>query len=165
MSGRIAAIDAVDENGKVTVFVGSASGGVWKSINGATTFRPVFDKQDIQSIGAITIDPVGATYWRGYPFRELARYVDVFLPMTYFTARTSGAGHVASYSAANVRSLRALAGNAAFPVHPIGGDARSATLPELRAFLHAAATSRTLGASLWEYGETSRAQWSALGAA
>src|SRR5215471_20797302 len=57
MSGRIAAIDAVDENGKVTVFVGSASGGVWKSINGATNFRPVFDKQDVQSIGAVTIDP------------------------------------------------------------------------------------------------------------
>jgi photosystem II stability/assembly factor-like uncharacterized protein len=57
MSGRIAAIDAVDEAGKVTVFVGSASGGVWKSINGATTFRPVFDKQDVQSIGAVTIDP------------------------------------------------------------------------------------------------------------
>src|SRR5689334_14719202 len=52
MSGRIAAIDAVDEAGKVTVFVGSASGGVWKSINGATTFRPVFDKQGVQSIGA-----------------------------------------------------------------------------------------------------------------
>ena len=57
MSGRIAAIDAVDENGKVTVFAGAASGGVWKSINGATTFRPVFDTQDLQSIGAVTIDP------------------------------------------------------------------------------------------------------------
>ena len=57
MSGRIAAIDAVDEGGKVTVFVGSASGGVWKSINGATTFKPVFDAQDVQSIGAVTIDP------------------------------------------------------------------------------------------------------------
>ena len=44
MGGRISAIDAVDENGKITVFVGSASGGVWKSINGATTFKPVFDR-------------------------------------------------------------------------------------------------------------------------
>src|SRR5215469_8468710 len=57
MSGRIAAIDAFDDSGKVTVFVGSASGGVWKSINGATTFKPVFDHQEVQSIGAITIDP------------------------------------------------------------------------------------------------------------
>jgi photosystem II stability/assembly factor-like uncharacterized protein len=57
MSGRIAAIDAFDDNGKVTVFAGSASGGVWKSINGATTFKPVFDHESVQSIGAITIDP------------------------------------------------------------------------------------------------------------
>jgi len=57
MGGRIAAIDAVDENGKITVFVGSASGGVWKSINGATTFRPVFDREPAQSIGAVSIDP------------------------------------------------------------------------------------------------------------
>src|SRR5215471_4555778 len=45
MSGRITAIDGVDEGGKVTVFAGAASGGVWKSINGATTFKPVFDRQ------------------------------------------------------------------------------------------------------------------------
>src|SRR5260370_1407100 len=57
MSGRIAAIDAFDDNGKVTVFVGSASGGVWKSINGATTFKPVFDRESVQSIGAVTVDP------------------------------------------------------------------------------------------------------------
>src|SRR6476659_6793798 len=56
MGGRIAAIDAVDENGKITVFTGSASGGVWKSINGATTFKPVFDREAVQSIGAVTID-------------------------------------------------------------------------------------------------------------
>src|ERR1700704_5075093 len=57
MGGRIAAIDAGDENGKITVIVGSASGGVWKSINGATTFKPVFDREPAQSIGAVTIDP------------------------------------------------------------------------------------------------------------
>src|SRR5262245_45999615 len=61
-----AAIDAVDENGKITVFAGSASGGVWKSINGATTFKPVFDRQDVQSIGAVTIDPSNhKTVWVG----------------------------------------------------------------------------------------------------
>src|SRR5437879_5815654 len=57
MSGRIAAVTAVNENGRLTVFVGSASGGVWKSVNGGTSFRPVFDNPDVQSIGAVTIDP------------------------------------------------------------------------------------------------------------
>jgi len=61
MSGRVAAIDAVHEkvaNGdRLTVFIGAASGGVWKSVNGGTTYKPVFDKQAVQSIGAVTIDP------------------------------------------------------------------------------------------------------------
>ncbi|HEX6186309.1 MAG TPA: hypothetical protein VFZ44_20635 [Pyrinomonadaceae bacterium] len=57
MSGRIAALDAVREGNRLTVYVGSASGGVWKSVNGGTTFKPVFDKQPVQSIGALTIDP------------------------------------------------------------------------------------------------------------
>src|SRR2546429_3369100 len=30
-------------NGRLTMFVGSASGGVWKSVNGGTTFKPVFE--------------------------------------------------------------------------------------------------------------------------
>ena len=57
MSGRIAAVDAVEENGRITVFVGAASGGVWKSVNGGTTYKPVFDREDVQSIGAVAIDP------------------------------------------------------------------------------------------------------------
>src|SRR5215468_579509 len=57
MSGRIAAIDAAQEEQRLTVYIGSASGGVWKSVNGGTTYKPVFDKQPVQSIGAVTIDP------------------------------------------------------------------------------------------------------------
>lgn len=57
MSGRIAALAAVHEGDRLTVYVGAASGGVWKSSNGGTTFKPVFDKQPVQSIGAVSIDP------------------------------------------------------------------------------------------------------------
>src|SRR5438046_7008474 len=57
MSGRVAALDAVHEGERLTVYIGAASGGVWKSVNGGTTFKPVFDKQPVQSIGAITVDP------------------------------------------------------------------------------------------------------------
>jgi photosystem II stability/assembly factor-like uncharacterized protein len=57
MSGRVAAVTAVHEGNRLTIYVGAASGGVWKSSNGGTTYKPVFDKQTAQSIGAITIDP------------------------------------------------------------------------------------------------------------
>jgi photosystem II stability/assembly factor-like uncharacterized protein len=57
MSGRVAAIAGVREGARLTVYIGAASGGVWKSVNGGTTFKPVFDKQPVQSIGAIAVDP------------------------------------------------------------------------------------------------------------
>jgi photosystem II stability/assembly factor-like uncharacterized protein len=66
MSGRIASIAARTEGGKTTIFVGAASGGVWKSQDGGTTFKPVFDKQPVQAIGAISIDPSNPkTVWVG----------------------------------------------------------------------------------------------------
>jgi photosystem II stability/assembly factor-like uncharacterized protein len=58
MSGRISAIAGKREpSGKVTLFVGAASGGVWKSDDSGTRYRPVFDEQPVQSIGAIALDP------------------------------------------------------------------------------------------------------------
>ena len=58
MSGRVSAVAATREpSGKMTLFVGAASGGVWKSEDGGTRFKPVFDEQPVQSIGAIALDP------------------------------------------------------------------------------------------------------------
>jgi photosystem II stability/assembly factor-like uncharacterized protein len=58
MSGRISAIAGTREpSGKITLFVGAASGGVWKSDDSGTRYRPVFDEQPVQSIGAVALDP------------------------------------------------------------------------------------------------------------
>src|SRR5216117_1857234 len=58
MSGRISAVAGTREpSGKITLFVGAASGGVWKSDDSGTRYRPVFDEQPAQSIGAIALDP------------------------------------------------------------------------------------------------------------
>jgi photosystem II stability/assembly factor-like uncharacterized protein len=58
MSGRISAIAATREtSGKITLFVGAASGGIWKSEDGGTRYKPVFDEQPVQSIGAVALDP------------------------------------------------------------------------------------------------------------
>jgi photosystem II stability/assembly factor-like uncharacterized protein len=66
MSGRVTSLDVVQEGKRLTIYIGAASGGVWKSVNGGTTYKPVFDKQPVQSIGAITIDPKNPkTIWVG----------------------------------------------------------------------------------------------------
>ncbi len=54
MSGRITAIDVVEMNPDL-MYVGSASGGIWKSESGGVAWEPIFDKYGAASIGAIDI--------------------------------------------------------------------------------------------------------------
>jgi len=54
MSGRVSSFDVVGNQPEI-VYVGAAGGGVWKSLSGGTTFRPVFDDHT-QSIGKVAID-------------------------------------------------------------------------------------------------------------
>lgn len=66
VSGRISALTATGKNGKTLIYIGAASGGVWKSEDGGTTFQPVFDKNPVQSIGAVALDPSNSeTVWVG----------------------------------------------------------------------------------------------------
>ncbi|TAL50884.1 MAG: hypothetical protein EPN92_01245 [Chitinophagaceae bacterium] len=54
MSGRITAIDAVVADPNI-IFVGAASGGVWKTENSGQTWSPVFDEQPLLNIGSIAV--------------------------------------------------------------------------------------------------------------
>lgn len=55
MSGRVTAIDVVSNNPDI-IFIGTASGGVWKSESGGVTWEPIFENQDFASVGALKID-------------------------------------------------------------------------------------------------------------
>lgn len=65
MSGRITAVDVVASNPDI-MFVGAASGGVWKTVSGGITWEPVFDKESTLSIGAIAVQQDNpAVVWVG----------------------------------------------------------------------------------------------------
>ena len=65
MGGRVADIDAVTDK-RLTIYVGSAGGGLWKSNDAGTTFKPLFDKQPTLSIGSVKVDPNDPkTIWVG----------------------------------------------------------------------------------------------------
>ena len=54
MSGRVTSIDAVNINPDI-IYLGTASGGVWKTENAGAKWIPIFDEQPIQNIGAVAI--------------------------------------------------------------------------------------------------------------
>src|SRR5437867_3437059 len=53
-AGRISAVAGVPGDTS-TYYAGAASGGVWKTTDGAKTFDPVFDDQPSQAIGALAL--------------------------------------------------------------------------------------------------------------
>ena len=65
MGGRIDDFGVVESNPNI-VYVGTASGGVWKTTNNGTTWEPVFDKEAVSTIGDIAIAPSDpAVVWVG----------------------------------------------------------------------------------------------------
>jgi hypothetical protein len=75
--GRIASAVGVPGDPS-TYYLGSASGGVWKSTDGGTSFAPVFDDQPVAAIGALAIAPTQTnTVWAGTGEAWVIRDADV----------------------------------------------------------------------------------------
>lgn len=56
MGGRIDDV-AVDPRDKSVIYVGAASGGLWKTTNRGVTWDPIFNEAEVASIGDIAIAP------------------------------------------------------------------------------------------------------------
>jgi hypothetical protein len=119
------------------------------------------------ALGAIIPSPVGIrrhpVYWPHFPYRQLARYYDVFLPMAYATdAGIRGSRATRAYNAADVALIRAHTGRRHVPIHLIGGLADAMGPRETAGFMRAVADCAPFGYSLYDFPLTRRAAWKAL---
>jgi photosystem II stability/assembly factor-like uncharacterized protein len=65
MSGRVTSIDVVHSEPDI-MYVGTASGGLWKSTSGGIKWEPIFDKEVTASIGAVAIQQSNpSVIWAG----------------------------------------------------------------------------------------------------
>ena len=77
MSGRIADI-VIDPNNQNVWYVAVGSGGVWKTENSGTTWKPLTDKESFYSTGCITLDPSNAAViWLGTGENVGGRHIGV----------------------------------------------------------------------------------------
>jgi hypothetical protein len=117
------------------------------------------------ALGAITPSPIGMSpsYWPGIPYRALARFYDVFLPMAYFTdAGVHGSKATRAYLSATVAAIRTGTGDPSIPIHLIGGLSGEMGATETAGFMHAVAGCAPVGYSLYAFPTTPRAAWTAL---
>ncbi|MBI5280361.1 MAG: hypothetical protein HY858_01675, partial [Candidatus Solibacter usitatus] len=56
MGGRTTDVEGVPGNPAV-VYVGTGGGGLWKSVNGGTTWSPLWERQGSYSVGDLALDP------------------------------------------------------------------------------------------------------------
>ena len=87
----------------------------------------------------VQIEVINLAYWPSFPWKELAPYYDVWLPMAYWSVRNEASGYKNGYTYVeeSVRRLRANLGEPEALVHPIGGIGDGITEGELRDYLRA----------------------------
>ncbi|HEX2266735.1 MAG TPA: hypothetical protein VHI97_00855 [Actinomycetota bacterium] len=114
-------------------------------------------------LGAIVISPVATrrvpSGWPGFPYRALASYYDVFLPMGYYSYRTDGATAAFNYTRDTLQLLRKDARNRRLPIHAIGGEAAYTDGPEAKAFVDAVKRFDAIGASLYDFDTSGPEDW------
>jgi hypothetical protein len=114
-------------------------------------------------LGAIT--PPWFYEWGGpFPYASLDRWYDVFVPMIYFGARSSGTKGARRHLAKNVEQIVAGTGDPRTRIHAIGGIADELNAEEVRAFAAAARNRGAVGVSLYDHFTSGSDDYSALGA-
>jgi len=118
-------------------------------------------------LGAIIPSPVGIRrhpdYWPHFPYRSLAHYYNVFLPMAYATDRhIRGVRATRAYDVADIAIVRMRTGEPHVPIHLIGGLANAMGAKEIAGFMGAVGDCEPLGYSLYAFSVTRPSSWEAL---
>jgi hypothetical protein len=116
-------------------------------------------------LGAITPSPIGMapSYWPGIPYRTLAHFYGVFLPMAYSTLRgIQGSKATLAYLSATVNAVRASTGNPSIPIHLIGGLSEAMGSHETTGFIRAVTACAPLSYSLYAFPSTQPSTWTKL---
>ncbi len=118
-------------------------------------------------MAAIPVTPViweglNRGWWPNFPYRELSKYFDVWMPMAYWSYRKTGSfsewGDPYRYIAESVTQLRSLTGRPNLPVHPIGGEGIyhyasgdvAMSVADANAMARAVLDTRSIGGSIYD---------------
>jgi hypothetical protein len=110
---------------------------------------------------AVQLEVLNTTLWPDFPYRGVGKYVDVWMPMSYYTYRSpeSGLRSAYRYTVDSVDRLRRHLGDPAAPVHLIGGLAEDSTPDDYLDMTRAARATNAVGWSIYDYATTGSWSW------
>ena len=107
---------------------------------------------------AVQLEQLNATLWPQFPYKQVNRYVDAWMPMAYYTYRDGDLRSPVTYIDESVKLLRKRVG-ANVAVHVIGGIADQTTTNDIVDLRTAAKDTDAIGWSLYDYVTTGSAAW------
>lgn len=119
---------------------------------------------DDQPVGAIVYPAVQAevinpALWPSFPYKRLAKHVDVWMPMAYWTFRDGTYRDPYVYTEESIDRLRANLGDKRARVHPIGGIGDLSSATDYDAFLRAVYDTDSVGWSIYDYNTMATSAW------
>jgi len=111
---------------------------------------------------AVHLQLVNPSFWPAFPWPEMASTYDAILPMSYWTIRKGVLRDAQTYTAGNLRRIRADTGDPDIPIVPVGGLAEDATAADLQGMLAAIEANASPGGGLYDWATSTPEQWAAL---
>jgi hypothetical protein len=110
---------------------------------------------------AVQLEVLNTGLWPDFPYRGVDRYVNVWMPMSYYTYRSTDSGLRSPYryTVDSVDRLRERLGDEHAPVHLIGGLAEDSTPDDYLDMTRAARATDALGWSVYDYATTGSWAW------
>jgi len=130
----------------------------------AAASRKLVGEQPLGAIvyPAVQAEVVNPALWPRFPYKRLAKHVDVWMPMTYWTFRDGTYRDPYAYTAESITRLRDNLDDKRAVVHPIGGIGDLSSAKDYDAFLKAVYDTRSVGWSIYDYNTMVSSAWPRL---
>jgi len=128
------------------------------------TRRLVGEGQPVGAIvyPAVQLEVVNPALWPRFPYRRLARFVDVWLPMVYWTFRDGDYRDPYAYTVESITRLRSNLDDKRAAVHAVGGIGDLSTPKDYDAFLRAVYDTKAVGWSVYDFNTMASSVWPRL---
>jgi hypothetical protein len=133
-------------------------------VNLAKKTRTFVDDQPVGAIvyPAVQAEVINPALWPKFPYKRLAKHVDVWMPMAYWTFRDGTYRDPYVYTKESIDRLRANLGDKRAEVHPIGGIGDLSSAKDYDAFLRAVYDTKSVGWSIYDYNTMVTTAWPRL---